>query len=249
MTSDAFYRLTELDRTTWPEVRDQILTYSQDGPVGQPRAYPGYPRWPLARCRPRVWPALERMLWSRRSESKLSTELPSLGQLSRLLQFSHGVGASAGRGPTPSAGGLQALELYLVNFVADWLPAGLYHYDRAGHALTQSTAGAQRDDWRRIVPSLELVEGGAILWIIVGDGQRCLQKYAERGWRFLLLEAGHLMQNLCLMSQRLGWTTTPLGGFFEQPIANAFTLPKADAVLYLGMLGKTSHGSTRMKHG
>src|SRR5262245_44690523 len=110
--------LLELDRTSWPEVRDEILDFSPDATLGEPRRYPGYPCWPLARCRPRLWPALERTLWSRRSASRLTTALPDQATLSRLLQFSHGVSAAHGRGPTPSAGGLQALELYLVNFVA-----------------------------------------------------------------------------------------------------------------------------------
>ena len=48
------------------------------------------------------------------------------------------------------------------------------------------------------------------------------------------------MQNLCLMSQRVGWTTVPLGGFFEQDIARRMALPADDAVLYVGMVGRAS---------
>jgi len=238
MCDETFYRLTELDRTTWPEFRERVLDFSPDQATGEPRSYPGSPRWPLVRCRPRAWPALETTLWRRRSATALSTESPSRGQLSRLLQFSHGVSAAGGRGPVPSAGGLQALELYCVNFTEGWLPAGLYHFDRAGHALTQLTAGADRDSWIKKIPSLHTVAGGSVLWIIVGDGVRVSAKYGSRGQRFLLLEAGHLMQNLCLMSQRLGWTTLPLGGFFENDIARAFTLPIDDVVLYAGVCGK-----------
>ena len=62
-------------------------------------------------------------------------------------------------------------------------------------------------------------------------------KYGERGIRFLLLEAGHLMQNLCLLSASLGVSTLPLGGYFERDIAQAFRLPKGDLVLYVGLLG------------
>ena len=46
------------------------------------------------------------------------------------------------------------------------------------------------------------------------------------------------MQNLCLMSQRLGWTTLPLGGFFEPEIARMLALPADDAVLYVGVFGR-----------
>jgi SagB-type dehydrogenase family enzyme len=229
---------TDLDRTSWPDVRDQILSFIPGDPLGEPRGYPGYPSWPLERCRPRPWMSLEKALCTRRSASMLAARLPERAALGRVLQFSHGISADQGRGPTPSAGGLQALELYLVNFTAGWLPAGTYHYQRRHHSLAQLVAGAERDAWKRLAPSFELMEGGALLWIVVGDAARVREKYAARADRFLTLEAGHLMQNLCLMSHRVGWTTLPLGAFFERDIARALALPAEDAVIYLGAFGK-----------
>jgi SagB-type dehydrogenase family enzyme len=230
----------DLDRTTWPEVREQILDFTHDGPLGEPRVYPGYPCWPLIRCRPRPWQSLEKILWTRRCVTNLKTQLPDPATLSRVLQFSHGITAENGRGPTPSAGSLQAIELYLVNFTTGWLPTGAYHYDRGGHSLAQLVAGAERDAWRAIAPSFQAFDGGALLWIIVGDTARVRQKYADRAERFLMLEAGHLMQNLCLMSHRVGWTTVPLGAFFEHDIGRALALPTGDTVMYTGLLGKTA---------
>jgi SagB-type dehydrogenase family enzyme len=137
----------------------------------------------------------------------------------------------------PSAGGLQALELYLTVFETAWLPAGLYHYDRVGHHLAQIMAGADRSAWGERIPSLHLITGGALLWIVVGDSVRVTEKYGGRGLRFLLLEAGHLLQNLCLLSTSLDLTTVPLGGFFERDIARAFLLPATDRILYVGVCG------------
>ena len=79
-----------------------------------------------------------------------------------------------------------------------------------------------------------------MIWVLVGDGERVQAKYGERSDRFLLLEAGHLMQNLCLVSASLGLATVPLGGYFEQEIARAFALPAGDRVLYLGLCGIAS---------
>lgn len=237
MTPDAFYRLTELNRANWPEIRDQILHFEHEAALGEPRSYPGYPRWPLERVGARLWPPLDRVLRGRRSLRRLGTDLPSRRRLSRLLYFAHGVHDTLGRGPTPSSGGLQSLELYLANFSTGWLPAGVYHYDRARHHLSQVAAAAERTHWQGMVPSLPLVEGGALLWIVVGDAARIEQKYGPRGYRFLLLEAGHLMQNLCLASASMGLATVPLGGFFEAEIARALTLPASDLVAYLGVAG------------
>jgi SagB-type dehydrogenase family enzyme len=238
---DPFFRWTELDRTTFPEWRERIGAFEAGEAVPQPRSYPGYPRWKLPRPGPRFWPSLERVLLRRRCGHRLGTSLPDRRVLGRLLRFSHGTHAENARGPVPSAGGLQALELFPVIFRDGWLPTGVYHYDRAEHSLAQIVPHAGRPAWQDLVPSLRLVEGGALLWVVVGDGARVSPKYGERGQRFLLLEAGHLMQNLCLLSVSLGLCTVPLGGFFERAIARTLHLPAEDLVLYLGLCGGAVH--------
>src|SRR5437764_1503467 len=140
MTPDAFYALTELDRTSWPELRDQILSFEHEPSMSEPRTYPGYPRWPLDRVRARLWPPLDRVLRSRRCLRRLGTNVPPRKTLSRLLFFAHGVLDTLSRGPTPSSGGLQCLEIYLANLANGWLPNGLYHFDRAGLHLSQIAA-------------------------------------------------------------------------------------------------------------
>jgi SagB-type dehydrogenase family enzyme len=232
--------LFELDLVSFPEWRDGIVAAEASGAAapGKPRSYPGYPRWPLDKGRPRLWAALDRALGRRRCVGQLRAELPSRRLVSRLLLASHGVTGPRFGGPVPSAGGLQALELYLVVFTAGWLPSGLYHYDRAGHHLSQMAAGAAQADWVRRVPSLHQVSGGALLWVLVGDGRRVESKYGRRGGRFLLQESGHLMQNLCLVSASLGLVTVPLGGYFERQIADQFLLPRSDLVLYVGVCGR-----------
>jgi SagB-type dehydrogenase family enzyme len=83
-----------------------------------------------------------------------------------------------------------------------------------------------------------LVNGGALLWVLVGDADRVACKYGERAVRFLLQEAGHLMQNLCLMSAALRLVTVPLGGYLERDVAHRLVLPRTDLVLYVGVCGK-----------
>ncbi len=128
---------TELDATNFPEWRDRILAFEADPAPIQPRTYPGYPRWPLLRVAPRLWPSLDRSLTRRRSASTFSAAMPSKRVLSRLLRRAHGIYADRARGPVPSAGGMQSLELYLVTFEPSWLPSGAYHFNRAGNYLAQ----------------------------------------------------------------------------------------------------------------
>lgn len=230
----------ELDATSYPEWRDAIAAAEATGAAlpGEPRTYPGYPRWPLDPVRPRWRPSFDRVLGERRCLRDLDPSLPPGPVLSRLLKTSHGITGPHAAGPVPSAGGLQALELYLVTFAPGWLPAGVYHYDRAGHHLSQLGDGADRADWTGCVPALDLVRGGSILWLVVGDGDRVAGKYGDRAYRFLLQESGHLMQNLCLASASLGLVTVPLGGYFEDAVTRRLQLPPGDLVLYAGVCGR-----------
>jgi SagB-type dehydrogenase family enzyme len=237
MNARAFIRWTELDQTTLPEFLEEIQQADVNPVLEPPRSYPGYPRRQLDRVRPRRLVSLDRTLQARRSSPRLGSATPSRRMLSRLLHMAHGITGDHHRGPVPSAGGLQALELYLAHWSADWLPAGLYHYDRAGHHLSQIAPRCSRDAWLERVPSLRPIEGGAFLWIVAGDAPRVTAKYGARGYRFLLLEAGHLMQNLCLLSASLGLATVPLGGGLEHAIAAEFQLPRSDVVLYTGVCG------------
>jgi SagB-type dehydrogenase family enzyme len=232
------FRDTELDRTRYPAWRDAVLETEASGAArpGTPRRYPGYPRHSLPRPRARLWPSLDRVLARRRSAVHLGSNLPGPTILGRLLFLAHGITGEQGRGPTPSAGGLQALELYLAVLSPGWLPVAVYHYDRTGHFLSRLTE-TTRADLEPLIPSLPLIAGGALLWIIVGDGARVMVKYGERGLRFLLLEAGHLMQSLCLSSASLKQVTVPLGGYFEADLARRLSLLPTDEVLYLGLCG------------
>jgi SagB-type dehydrogenase family enzyme len=230
-------RRTELDRTSFPEFRERIADYEANATHLEPRSYPGYARVPLERVRPRRLASLDRALTRRRSARALDREVPSRRTLSRLLALAHGITGPDGRGPVPSAGGLQALELYVAVLEPGWLERGAYHYDRTENALARLPSRAARADWERLVPSLASV-GGALLWVAVGDAARASAKYGERADRFLLLEAGHLGQNLGLLSVGLGLATTPLGGVLEPDVARELLLPEGDLVLSAGACGK-----------
>ena len=223
----------ELDETSFPAWREQIERFDLEALEHRPRSYPGYPRWPLPRARRRLRSSLERALARRASPRTLATELPSAAVLGRIAQLAHGIRRDGARGAVPSAGGLQALELYVVALTGGWLPAGAYHYDRADHALAQISTREIRDH----VPSLVTLDGGALLWLIAGDRAHVTAKYGARALKFLWLEAGHLMQNLCLLSADAGLQTVPLGGYYERALAKALQLPASDELLYVGVCG------------
>ncbi len=230
--------LTRLDAATLPAFRDGTLDAEAAGVEHSLRRYPGHPQVSLPAPKRRRLVALDAVLQGRRSHRHLDTAQPSPKALGTLLGLSFGVNGSIGRGPTPSAGGLQSMCLYAIALTPGWLAQGAWHYEREAHALAQLDAPTDPAVWRDLLVSSRQFEGGALLWIIVGDGRAIGRKYGARAARFLLLEAGHLMQTLCLVSTSLSLCTLPLGGVRDDEMARALGLMATDRVLYAGVCGR-----------
>ncbi len=230
----------ELDRAGIRRLRDSIARFSAVAPDREvvARSYPGYPWLSLPRVHARPGPSLEDVLQTRRSRRPLSGPALPVAELARLLGLSHGVRAAHARGPVPSAGGLQALELYPVVLAPGAVEAGAYHYDRERHGLARLDQDDPPGDWRERVPSLRDAGEPPLLAIVVGDAIRVEERYGLRGARFLLLEAGHLAQNLCLVAEGMGLSAIPLGGVREDLVARSLRLPATDAVLYAVAIGR-----------
>lgn len=229
---------TELDELNFTAFRERVIAFEAQPAPHEPRSYPGYPTVALPRTRLRWRPSLDQALARRRSSRELSERPLSRATLATLLERGHGLTASEGRGPAPSAGKLCAVELFVAPFTPGWLPVASYHYDRTAHELREVAKSGSRDQWSEVVPSLGQFTGGSLLFILVGEESRVAAKYGPRAIRLLLLEAGHVMQNLCLVASSLSSCTLPLGGFFEREIRRRLGLPATDSVLYVGAAGR-----------
>lgn len=103
-----------------------------------------------------------------------------------------------------SAGALHPLEFYISFPGSDDLPAGLYHYDLLKPGLNRLrqdpaletfavTCGAGKDE-EIFSPTL----------VVSGIFFRSAWKYRERAYRYLLLDAGHALENLSLALLAMG---------------------------------------------
>jgi len=62
---------------------------------------------------------------------------------------------------------------------------------------------------------------------------RTQAKYGPRGYRYILLEAGHVGQNICLRAMELGLESLCMGGFLDSALNNLLALkPKEEGVVY-----------------
>lgn len=75
--------------------------------------------------------------------------------------------------------------------------------------------------------------------------RRTMSKYRARGYRFVLLESGHIGQNLSLVGTTLGLGLCMNGGYYDDPVNHLFGLDGLnEAVVYsmpLGIPAEYSH--------
>jgi SagB-type dehydrogenase family enzyme len=80
-------------------------------------------------------------------------------------------------------------------------------------------------------------DAGAVIFH-TADLQQAVQKYGDRAYRYLHLDAGHLGQRLNLAAMQLGLGVSGIGGFFDDQVNEVLGIPEDEAVLYITTLGR-----------
>src|SRR5690606_23135887 len=116
--------------------------------------------------------------------------------------------------PVPSGGGLYPLELYVLAQAVDGLDGGVYHYAPLGHLLevVHDHPLPSLLSYELFLGQPYLAHAGALV-VVTAVLERSLWKYEDRGYRYVLLEAGHVAQNMSLVAAALGLGCLSLGCF------------------------------------
>jgi SagB-type dehydrogenase family enzyme len=164
-------------------------------------------------------------------------------ELGDVLACSYGATSRADgalRRPVPSGGALYPLELYVLPLAVDGVETGAFHYDPYGHRLERLGAVDEAVVAAALVEP-ELAGRASALVVVTATFWRSRFKYGLRGYRFALLEAGHLVQNLLLAAAAFRLGALPLGGFYDRRLE---ALVGADglheAAVYAVLLGGAS---------
>jgi SagB-type dehydrogenase family enzyme len=137
----------------------------------------------------------------------------------------------------PSGGALYPLELYLLAQHVDGLEPGLYHYDPWRHALECLPRRAPHGPGE-LTAFPELLEPAGALLLVTAMFWRTRFKYALRGYRFALLEAGHLGQNVALAATALELAALPVGGVYDRRIEEVIGVDGVnESLVYVFALG------------
>lgn len=170
------------------------------------------------------------LLQQRKSHRIYKDASLTLEQLSFLLWSTQGVKAIRGNNyatirPVPSAGARHAFETYLAVFRVEGLENGIYHYLPLEHAI--EFVAAVKDLEETVSDSLceqQWAGKSAAVFFYSAVPYRSEWRYGIEAHKLMLLDVGHVVQNLYLSCQAIGCGTCAIA---------AFDQAKADGLLEL----------------
>jgi SagB-type dehydrogenase family enzyme len=227
---------------TGQEVRDHVNRLHESLP------FEGYPMVELPWSLEPLQLSLEKAITTRASVRDLTACPLTLPTVATLLHYGYGVSRERkdidfprSLRVIPSAGALYPLEIFFHTTRIEGLNAGLYHYNPSKNHLRLLREG---DETRKIAEAMvqtEVALNAALIMFITAFFERSVFKYKDRGYRFVLLEAGHVAQNLNLVSNALGLGSLNIGGFFDREIDEFLGLDGvAHSTIYMVAIGKKS---------
>jgi SagB-type dehydrogenase family enzyme len=210
---------------------------------GQPGRYKTYPdaaRVDLPDPHGYLGMSLEEAIEARRSIRDYAAKSLPLEMLSRLLHAAQGItDQRLGFRAAPSAGALYPIETYAVVHNVVGLEPGLYHYAVADHELEQLRVENLRS--KTVIAGIgqEMLGQAQVCFVLSAIFQRLRWKYRERTYRYALLEAGHIGQNLYLAATSMRLGACAVGAFLDDELNDLLGLDgQEEAALYMISVGR-----------
>ncbi len=223
-------KFSNLPEEEWPEACKKQHYKGQQRIERLPLDLNNYKKTPLAD-----------VIFRRKSDREFSGEKIS-GQLVADVLFSccgiNRVDDDTAYRAYPSAGARYPIETYIVirnNFdIAD----GLYHYDVNQNSITSLLKGNLFQDIYSATDAPWLNNANMII-ILTCILDRSHVKYSDRGYRFSLIEAGHIAQNIYLYATEQQLKCCGIGGFIDTKIHELLDIDdEREFAVYILAIGK-----------
>jgi SagB-type dehydrogenase family enzyme len=139
---------------------------------------------------------------------------------------------------SPSAGGLYPIDLFFYMATDHLFPSGIYHYNPERHAVSIIEKQDKKDFLLEATFDNEQIRQAALVFFFALVPERATYKYGDRGYRYALLEAGHMAQNLNLCATALNFRSLNFGGYRDAMIDNMLHFDGCSiSIIYITLVG------------
>jgi SagB-type dehydrogenase family enzyme len=216
--------------------------------IGRPRGVDGY-NFPFCMrvemgSEPIDWGlelgGLSGAMMRRRSTRGYSGERLSVTELGLLLDFTYQPEhyRLQGLNGEPDYFALELIETFVVISGVDGLDEGCYYYAPGAQELRQVRFKNFRDELHYLCLGQELGRDAAAVVFHTAKLAVAVERFGDRAYRYLHLDAGRLGQRLNVGAIGLGVGVSGIAGFFDDLVNEVLGIPKDEAVLYITTLGR-----------
>ncbi len=187
---------------------------------------------------------LQDAIKSRRTHREYAHKPLSLDELTYALYMTQGVRKTVKDKATfrtvPSAGARHPFETILLINHVEGLERGLYRYLALEHKLQRLEASSDiAQKMRQACLKQPQVETAGAVFIWVADAYRTTYRYGERGYRYILLDAGHVAQNLYLVAEQIDSGVCAIAAYDDDRLNHLLGLDgESQFTAYVATLGK-----------
>ncbi len=202
---------------------------------------------------PRDWQLVEAritpLLQGRRSLRRFLMEPVTMEELAFMLWCSQGITAKAGNysfRTAPSGGALYPVETYLSANLVEDLDPGLYHFDVENFSLDRLTTEDSAGSVAAACMNQRFIAQSAVTFLWTAVYRRCMSKYGNRGMRYILLDSGHICQNLLLAAEAIDCGGCPVAAFYDSEVNDLLQLDSSEeTIVYSAAVGKREKQASR----
>ncbi len=187
---------------------------------------------------------LQSAINNRQSRRQFKGESISLTELSFLLWATQGIRQPIDYGhalrTVPSAGARHALETYLAVLNVDNLGAGFYRYLPVSHSiLVERLDGLAGQKIKQASFNQDWMADAAVVFIWTTIPYRMEWRYGLAAHRVILLDAGHVCQNLYLACEAIGAGTCAVAAYDQEQMDRVLGIDGDDEfVIYTAAVGR-----------
>ncbi|MHC4757835.1 MAG: DJ-1/PfpI family protein [Planctomycetota bacterium] len=176
--------------------------------------------------------SIESVLAQRRSVRQFAQKGLNYSQIGQLAWAGQGITEPAnGLRTAPSAGSLFPMTLYIA------ISKGLFIYRPENHSLEQVAERDIRQGLASAAMNQNVVRDAPCNIIIAGSVTRLIPRYQNESRKFMILEAGHVAQNILLQAVGLNLASVPIGGFNSSRVNDLCQMSRDMEPLYIISIG------------
>jgi SagB-type dehydrogenase family enzyme len=187
---------------------------------------------------------LLQLMSRRRTQRRGLPQAVGIGALSEALFAGLGINGKARNavvelplGMTPSGGARNPYEAYVFARNVEGLEPGIYHYSALEHSLARVSAATPA--LSDLVGGQEWADTMPCMIVLVAHMDRTMWKYSDaNAYRVVMIEAGHIGQNIMLAATAHGMTACPTAALSHSAICELLEIANpAHAPIYALTLG------------